>query len=215
MQTRCVPSAGYVLPCIRGLNHHMQAISSKYHSTFVLALKESLRKRLSYFEENEIHITATILDPRFKLRWCLEETEKKECTEIILTALEKSVQSPSPDTSVEEMPIELPKSKRAKSLFSFMPVPVQSKEPSIESICAMELDVYLLSPCVSMDTNSADFWKRENKYTKLAKEVLGVPSSSAPVKRLFSIAGKIFRPERCNLTDSRFEQLMFIRCNNN
>ena len=67
-----------------------------------------------------------------------------------------------------------------------------------------------------MDTNPADFWKKENKYTKLsklAKEVLGVPSSSAPVERLFSIAGKIFRPERCNLTDSRFEQLMFIRCN--
>ena len=148
----------------------------------------------------------------------MEEIEKKESTEIILTALEKSVPSPSPDTSVEEMPIEPPKSKRAKSLFSFMPVPVQSKEPSIESTCAMELDAYLLSPCVSMDTNPADFWKKENKYTKLsklAKEVLGVPSSSAPVERLFSIAGKIFRPERCNLTDSRFEQLMFIRCNNN
>ena len=215
VQTSCVPSAGYLLPCICGLNYHMQAISSKYHSTFVLALKESLRKR---FEEKEVYITAAILDPRFKLRWCLEEIEKKESTEIILTALEKSIPSPSPDTSVEEMPIEPPKSKRAKHLFSFMPVPVQSKEPSTESTCAMELDAYLLSPCVSMDTNPADFWKKENKYTKLsklAKEVLGVPSSSAPVERLFSIAGKIFRPERCNLTDSRFEQLMFIRCNNN
>ena len=49
----------------------------------------------------------------------------------------------------------------------------------------------------------------------LAKEVLGVPSSSAPVERLFSIAGKVFRPERSNLTDNRFEELMFIRCNNN
>ena len=34
------------------------------------------------------------------------------------------------------------------------------------------------------------------------------------LERLFSIAGKIFRPERCNLTDSLFEQLMFIRYNN-
>ena len=41
----------------------------------------------------------------------------------------------------------------------------------------------------------------------LAKYVLGVPSSSAPVERLFSIAGKVFTTERCQLTDKRFEQL--------
>ena len=34
------------------------------------------------------------------------------------------------------------------------------------------------------------------------------------VERLFSIAGKVFTPDRCRLKDSRFEQLMFIRCNN-
>ena len=77
VQTSCVPSAGYVLPCIRGLNHHMQAISSKYHSTFVLALKESLRKRLSYFEEKEVYITAAILDPRFKLHGVWRKLRKR------------------------------------------------------------------------------------------------------------------------------------------
>ena len=42
---------------------------------------------------------------------------------------------------------------------------------------------------------------------------LSVPASSAPVERLFSIAGKVFRPERCRLTDKNFETLMFIRSN--
>ena len=31
--------------------------------------------------------------------------------------------------------------------------------------------------------------------------------------RLFSVAGKIFRPDGCCLTDKRFEELMFLRCN--
>ena len=29
----------------------------------------------------------------------------------------------------------------------------------------------------------------------------------------FSIAGKIFRPERCSLCDKNFETLMMIKCN--
>ena len=44
---------------------------------------------------------------------------------------------------------------------------------------------------------------------------VGVPLLSAPVERLISIAGKVFRPEGCNLIDNRFEELMFICCNNN
>ena len=50
----------------------------------------------------------------------------------------------------------------------------------------------------------------ENAY---AMTTLGVPASSAPVERLFSIAGKVFKPDRCRLTDKTFETLMFIRCN--
>ena len=65
----------------------------------------------------------------------------------------------------------------------------------------------------------ANYWKENHrKYPPLAniaKEVLGIPSSSSAVERLFSIAGKVFTPERCRLSDDRFEQLMFIRCNNN
>ena len=42
---------------------------------------------------------------------------------------------------------------------------------------------------------------------KLLKKFL-VPVSSAPVERPFSIAGKVFTPDRCNLTDSRFKHVI-------
>ena len=35
---------------------------------------------------------------------------------------------------------------------------------------------------------------------------------SAPVERLFSVAGKVFRPERNRLSDELSETLMVIRC---
>ena len=106
-----------------------------------------------------------------------------------------------------------PPAKKSKMLFSYMPeqntIPLQSSN----------VDDYLAAPCVSMKINPSNF-RRENErkwpfLAKLAKEVLAVPSSSSPVERLFSIAGKVFRPERCKLSDSRFQILMFIRCNNN
>ena len=86
-------------------------------------------------------------------------------------------------------------STEEKTLFSFMPesdtVPLRSQSSTND---------YLTASCVPMCTNPAKFWKEyQAKYSslaKLSKEVLKVPSSSAPVERLFSIAGKIFTLER-------------------
>ena len=47
----------------------------------------------------------------------------------------------------------------------------------------------------------------------IAKRVLSVSASSAPVERLFSIAGKMFRPDCCQMKDTTFECLIFIKCN--
>ena len=53
------------------------------------------------------------------------------------------------------------------------------------------IEEYLLSPCIPQEED--------------------LPAFSAPVERLFSIAGKFFRPDRCHLTDKQFEEHMFIR----
>ena len=80
-----------------------------------------------------------------------------------------------------------------------------------------EVDNYFSVPTLPEDEDPLIFWeKNQNLYptlSQLAEYYLSVPASSAPVERLFSIAGKIFRPERCRLTDKTFEQLMLIRCN--
>ena len=77
-QTEHIPLAGYGLPCIRGLRHHLQNMVSKYHSGFVRALKASFERRMPEYEQNKTYIHAAILDPRFKLRWCEDDKERKE-----------------------------------------------------------------------------------------------------------------------------------------
>ena len=60
-------------------------------------------------------------------------------------------------------------------------------------------------------------WKEKefSVLAKLACNYLMIPASSAPVEGLFSVAGKLFRPERSSVSDARFEELMTILCNPN
>lgn len=61
------------------------------------------------------------------------------------------------------------------------------------------------------------FWQghslRFPSLSKLARDYLSIPATSAPVKRILSVAGKTFRPDRCRLGDETFEHLMNIKCN--
>lgn len=75
-----------------------------------------------------------------------------------------------------------------------------------------ELPVDLSKPCLTEDADPLVFWKENQSsfpnLAALACKYLAIPASSAPVERIFSIAGKSFPPERCCLNDKTFEELM-------
>ncbi len=208
------PSAGYVIPCIRGLLHQLETMTSKYNCAFVLALKNSLTKRMHIYETKQLYHTATILDPRFKLLWCKDSDEKKEMKTMIInlassfSSAKESITQIKPENDDNQPP------KKKKRVFLFMEQQHQlPKETSHE----LEISKYLEEPIVDHKTDPLEYWKSKSEQfpilSAIAEATLAVPASSAPVERLFSIAGKVFRPDRCRLSDATFESLMFIRCN--
>ena len=80
-----------------------------------------------------------------------------------------------------------------------------------------EIDQYLSEHNEPPSVDTLLYWKaHQNKQCvldKLASSYLQVPASSASVECLSSVAGKVFRPDRCMLKDTTFERLMFIKCN--
>ena len=212
VQTENIPSAGYVLPCVRGLLHHVEQCSTRYHSSFVLALKTSLNRRMPYYQDSETYVLAAMLDPRFKLRWCHED-EKSGYKELLNQEAMRFVSSTSEPAEPEGRAEPAPP-KRKKSLFNYM----ESEIAADTENTGGDIDRYLAASCVEITTNPATYWSENTmNYPSLepvARRLLSVPSSSAPVERLFSIAGRVFTPIRCQLKDKRFEKLMFIRCNN-
>ena len=199
-----IVTASFVISSVKGLRVELSSLQDKYSSKLVTTLQASLEQRLAKYEDMEHFQLATILDPRFKLDWCNEE-ETNSMKGVITKKFEKLAPStPSDD-------VKSPPAKRSK-LFGFM-----KSKSVIKPASSTEVNKYLNLPCISEEENPLDYWKKEKDtfpvLSSLACKYLCIPASSAPVERLFSIAGKVFRPERCRISDERFQQLMMIRCN--
>lgn len=163
VQVGCVPSSGYILPCIKGLQHHLKSMVSKYHSSFVIGLRQSLDKRMPYFEKKDAYIEAAALDSRFKLRWCSDEIEKQVSTELVKAEVDSI--SASGSTTTTAITTEPPKKKaKSCSLFSLMPSEASQIElDNTNTHIISDVDAYLEAPAVSMDTNPLNFWNKNSK----------------------------------------------------
>ena len=209
-----IVTSSEVIVCVRSLREQLQSLSETFSCRLLSSLQTSLEKRLSKYEDMEVFQLAATLDPRYKLDWCTDNE-----FEILKKMLLKKADF-APDTITELSDECPPPSKRAKPGLSFMKDRSHYSHASCDVVgTASEINDYLSQPCLPDNTNVLLFWKsNQNKYpalAKLASVYLAIPASSAPVERIFSLSGKIFRPERCSISDSLFENLMFIRCNEN
>jgi hypothetical protein len=186
---------------------------TKYYITiFVSALLSSLSKRLCKYEEEDVYTTSSILDTRFKLLW-----SKPEDVDDITTDLKKKLFFiESVKSEDDEADSISPPAKKVKTdgIFSFLPrgTPKRKRHMSGSTQC---IDTYIGEECDTSDANHLLYWKEnENKFpilAKLATEYVSVHASSAPVERLFSIVGKVFRPYRIRMKDETFETLMMLK----
>ena len=86
---------------------------------------------------------------------------------MITSALERSVPATVSTVSTEDN-TNPPPSKKAKTLFSFMPEPSVQSESQSTSF-TNELDNYLQSSCVLMEVNPTEFWKKKTLNTLICQ----------------------------------------------
>lgn len=210
-------TASLAIPVICGLRHQLNLISVDYNSKMLTTLKKSINSRLSLYDNEDCFVIASIVDPRFKLRWC--ETEKvTEYIELLKAKAAKFPPSASISSETNDETVSPPSKKmRSDDLFSFMPSTPSRKRHVSGRTGQIEVDEYIDEPCCEMSENPLMFWQgnslRFPSLSKLATEYLSIPATSAPVERIFSVAEKTFRPDRCRLGDETFEHLMNIKCN--
>ena len=174
-------SASLVVPCVRGLKLRMRQISSTYNSKFVLALRESIEKRLTPFE-NDLYSTASAVDSRFKLQWCCSEIEKSTMKQLLISNCEHVAKN----VTAAEQPPEAKRQRVAEpdDIFDFMNM--EQSQTSSTSSATTEVTEYLSQPCTDRHSNPLQYWKANcinfPILTQLVPRYLNIPVSSAPVQ---------------------------------
>ncbi|CAC5403295.1 unnamed protein product [Mytilus coruscus] len=212
-------SASLVVPIYMGLTHQINELSVTYNNKMVQTLKLSLEKRLGDSMSDDNFLLAAMLDPTIKLRWC-NSSDSMEMENKLLLNAKKYISSIHVDSESCDTDDSPPQKKSrtdspASGILSFM-TPKKKRIRHLSGDPAkLEVNQYLMEPCI--ENNPLGFWEsNEHNYpilASMAKRFLAIPASSAPVERLFSIAGKIFRPDRCRLSDNTFHKLIMIKCN--
>ena len=96
-------------------------------------------------------------------------------------------------------------------------VVVPNEEEENEQQVQSEAAKYLESPDVPMEVNILDWWaSNEEEYpnlSKMARQYLGCPATSASAERLFSIAGRVFDDLRQGMNEKVLEERMWAKIN--
>ena len=208
-------SSSLVVPCVRGLFRKLDALTARYNGSLMKALKDATSRRLAVFDESSTFQAAAMLDPRFKLRWA--GPNEKDNMRQLLIDLAESMPSAAGDANYSlEPPAKRQRQASPGDLLDFMDDVPSQQQPINPSGAADEVQRYIQEACVDQSFDPLMFWRDNTRYPtlkQLAQRFLAIPASSAPVERLFSIAGNVHRPNRALLKDQTFESLMFIRCN--
>ena len=190
---------GHVIPTIKGIQHKLKLLTDKSMTPLINGINDGLQQRFSDIMNSDDYNVATMLIPKFKLNY-LEINRRTIMKDLLIRSVQGASEvdeTSSPATAAAIEPAD-------DNLFSFMNESC-SHSTVLDAVTA-EVDNFLA--CNSTDTTSLTAFPRV--ATAFRKYNAALPSSAA-VERLFSTAGQILTDRRCKMSDTLFEQAVFLR----
>ncbi|TRY96253.1 hypothetical protein DNTS_033469 [Danionella cerebrum] len=198
-------SISLALPCVLGLRKHLAEVITQQCTGIVVALSLALDLRLAGILEDPLYITATTLDPQFKLSWSSESDWHKQ---VLLEEIGKHSLPLSPmEHHFETQPSP---SKRCK-LFSFIKQRPNSQAKTVEQ----ELSSYLHEE--PTDEDPLQYWKRKSVdfplLSQVAKKVFTIPATTTLVDQIFNMVSDKLGPEKCRSLPKNLDTLIYLKAN--
>ncbi|XP_029361574.1 zinc finger BED domain-containing protein 4 [Echeneis naucrates] len=207
------------LPCVLGLRKHLSETSTPHCPSLLTGLSKAVEHRLAPILEDPLYITATALDPQFKLTWSsnpdwhrqvlIEELTKHSTTSVPMNPnTDLHPQSKTPPTPA---PSPVSSISRPCKLFSFIKQRPTTQAKSLEQ----ELTVYLQEE--PTDEEALHYWRRKAidfpLLAQVAKRAFTIPACGTVVGNIFTAAGLSLRPERGRILPKNMETLIYLKAN--
>ena len=205
------PTLHRVLFWVAKLRRHLQPASG--HAALEKAKEAGLQslERKWVARLSPVHYAAAILDPRAKHSPILHRMQEKreEGLGYIRSQLALLQEIPSADnTNDDPAPNNIPEEDE-DILYS-----CSSSQSQVETLRS-DLDLYLQEPLANREVKPLSWWKDASNrlplITRVARQVLSIPASSATSERAFSDAGYTINQRRVRLNPQNVDKLLFIR----
>lgn len=213
-------TASLALPILHSLFSEFPETSSAAFETpcqiFKHKMATALRERFSQVLSDELYQVATLLDPRYKAM-LLKDKGFDEASALLLKFVkafgsEKGGCSAVPAASSSQEP----PSKKSRLWQKFDEKFPEQSRPKTDTPDE-EINTYLLEAGQRRADDVLAYWNLKQSsfgsLSQLARKVLGVPLSSAPSERDFSVASNIITSRREKLQTKTVEMLVFLKEN--
>lgn len=212
-------SISLALPCVLGLRKHLSETSTPNCPSLVVSLTHALESWLAPILEDPLYITATTLDPQFKLTWSsnpdwhrqvlIEELNKHSTVSRITEA--HSDQNPQAQTPLTPSPSPVSTLSRPCKLFSFIKQRPTTQAKSLEQ----ELAIYLREE--PTDEEALHYWQRKAidfpLLAQVAKRAFTIPACDTVVESIFSAAKYSLQPAGGHIVPKNLETLIYLKAN--
>ncbi|XDV45832.1 hypothetical protein PO909_013855 [Leuciscus waleckii] len=192
------------LPCVLGLRKHLAEVVTHQCSAIVMGLSQALDRRLAGILEDPLYVTATTLDPQFKLSWSSDSDWHKQ-------VLLEEVGKHTPLSPLEHHSEAQPSPSKRCKLFSFIKQRPTAQAKTVEQ----ELSTYLHEE--PTDEDPLQYWKRKSidfpLLSQVAKKVFTVPATTTSVDQIFNLVSKTLRPEQCRFLPKNLDTLIYLKAN--
>ena len=209
------PTLGTLLLLLDHLSDHIITTIQKTKIPWVKEIAQEMNTKFKSVLEhlyNSSAYLALILDPRYKSQILPDSIDEDTIKQILVKEFNNyQILKRSYNNENDDDGSVVGDKRKSIGLLDYM---LQKKKKSSNLQSRNEVDEYLITPVEPSNINPCEWWRNHESYYsflfKIARDYIGIPSTSVPSEQAFSKSGELINKKRNRLGDNSIEACMCL-----